>query len=460
MCFPLQLTVLLNDLIQPSDPIQTFLNAYTICSDNWESSYNLLQDQDRDLDYVSKTKKLLAMLRGRSQDNELREAIHSTHDDEILVGALALLTALAKYIGETQDTELSRYSLPFQSSAAFGGVPYWLARDRPAPFGGGVPSLPRRKKETHDSLQNYHDPLLVTPGKIGEWTLTRIGADRTLENLFAQRLRDRRFRISLSPLSYEAEIHGESQRREPPHLPFAFHLTSIGPQEQQLSALHEALQLATAEGAAILVLPELRMPPPLLTAAKKFLRDQIVDDEQGLLLVAAGSWHVEDNGRHNRCVVLNQFGEELWTHDKLREYVITKENVEDAPEFFKQIGVGEGGGSEAILRGRRLEFYDSVIGRVATAICVGFFSQEIEPLLQASEANVLLVPAMTPSITALEARAEALVHSQHAATFVANCGCVSRKASSFYQLPTKRRANGIRRLDHSSQLLSFDLSNV
>lgn len=457
---PLRPTEIIDELVQPSDVIKTFLNAYTLCQDNWHRSFNLFQNATNELSYAAKTRELLAALRAGSPEQQIRRVIGTTGDDDVLVGAFALLTALARHIGESHSSELSRYSSPYQSSERFGHVPYWLAVDRPSPFGGAIPRPPRSINELHATLRQYHDPLLVTPGRVGEFELIRIIVDRALENFCSERLREGCFRVAVSPLSYEPKIQGESQRRQPPQPPYAFHLTSIGPQDQQLVALNDTLKLATLHSAAVLVFPELRMPPALLKATKEFLQRQTVDQTSGLLLVVAGSWHIEDNGGYyNRCVVLNHFGEELWTHDKLREYVISTENVQTSPEFFRQIGVGEGGGSEAIYRGHELQFYDSVIGRVATAICVGFFSPEVEPLLRKSAADIMLVPAMTPSITALEARAVALVHTQHAATFVANCGGVSRNAPSFYQIPT-RSPNNIRRLPLGQPLLLFDLSDL
>ena len=163
-------------------------------------------------------------------------------------------------------------------------------------------------------------------------------------------------------------------------------------------------------------------------------------------------------GRFNRCVVLDHEGEDLWSHDKLREYEITAENVTRNPGVYSGIGVGPGGGMEDILRGEELQFYDSAIGRMAAAICVGFFSSEVEDLLKESVAMLFLVPAMTESITAIDACAEALVHTQHAFTLAANCGIVGAEAPSFCRWPGGRDA--VRRLDRGRLLLTFDLKNT
>lgn len=445
-----------NKLFRSSDPVETFLNAYTFCLLNEERANNLCQEEHHDLTYQTKAKELWEMLRAGKSISQIRNAIHRTDENRILLGALALLTALARYIGEARGRELSLYSDPFVDSD---GKPYWLALDGPGPFGGQLANPPHTKIQFHSTLREFSDPLLVTPASIGEWTLKRIGLDQNLENYCAQRMQSGQFRIAVSPLSYQAEIHGQSRQRQSPHQAYAFHLTSIEPLEKQLASLQNVLDCASDEGASILVLPELRMPPPLLQATKEFLRRQTLSLERGLLLVAAGSWHITvGENRYNRCVILNHFGVDLWNHDKLREYIVPAETIQDSPHFFRSIGIEAGEAKEAIHRGRTLEFYDSIIGRVAVAICAGFFSPEIEPLLQSSGANIILVPAMTPSITALEARAKALVYTQRAATFVANCGVVGNdKAFCFYQLP--QRSAGPSRLASREELLLFDLGN-
>lgn len=451
---------MVNHLYLPRDPIQTFLNAYTLCEAHRSRIHNLLQGDNEQDDYGRRANELRTMLASGATPARLRRKLVRTTDNEILLSALALLTALARHIAQRHAAELSRYSQPYRSSAAFGDVPYWLALDRPCLLAKSIAKRPRKLDELHDRIGRYHEPLVVTAGQHQEWRLTRISVDRSLENQFASRIDSGKFFVTVSPLSYEGVIRGESHRRHPPQPPDAFHLTAIEPLDGQASALRKVLERAYAERAAILVLPELRMPPPLLDVAREFLRRQTLTGERGLLMVAAGSWHVEVDGRfYNRCVVLSHFGEELWWHDKLREFVVTEAKVAAAPDLFGRIGIGSGGGSEAIQRGLAIEFYDSVIGRVAAAICIGFFSPEVEPLLQASGANVFLVPKMTPSMGDIEDRSKALVRTQHAFTFAANCGCVGARAPSFCRWPEAGEWN-IGRLDDGKLALLLDLNNL
>jgi predicted amidohydrolase len=429
-------TNVLDDIFQATDPIQIFLNAYTFCQANEKKASDLFLDDHYDSAYQSKSKELQARLKAGALVAELRNDLESVDENEAILGIFALLSALAIHIRVTQERELFSSIEPYSNSA---GVRYWLGLRRP-PLGGRIPNPRRDPLKLHWMLAECHLPLSVAPAVIKEGELTRIRLDKNLENFWQKRIARSGFRLAVSPLSYQVKIKGESRHRPEHDPPYAFHLTSLEPIEEQTAALTTVLERASSEGASVLVLPELRMPPPLLAAVKTFLRTQTVDEQNGLLMVVAGSWHVEvENKRFNRCVVLNHFGEELWTHDKLRPYVISAANYLTTPEFFHPIGIKEGGGLEDINRGARLEFYDSVIGRLAVAICVGFFSPDIEPLLKASGANVFLVPAMSPSTSDLQAVAKSLARAQSAVTLVANCGQTGSigKGFSFYQLPSK-----------------------
>lgn len=456
-------TEVIDQLFRSEDLIQIFLDTYTLCQANWANAKDLFQIEHHDDAYWSKTK-ILRQIAGKNHPIfKLRDAV-AFGDDHALVRAFALLTALAKQIEKRHGTKLSRYTSPFSNSA---GELYWLALDKPGRIVKRISSnkLPRRMDQLIHSFRSYHAPLLVTPVRLVtpdrlELELTRISMNEGLENLLAWRLKKGQFCIAVSPLSYKAEIKIEPHYRQS-YLRDKFHVSSVGPPAEQLAAIQAALEDASAKGVSILVLPELRMPPALLEETKQFLRWQsLVDEERGLLMVVAGSWHVADREGHraNRCVVLDYYGNELWRHDKLLEFVITAGNVKESPQAYQQMGIREGGATEAIHCGKRLEFYDSLVGRLAVAICVGFFSQEVEPLLWASGANVFFVPSMTPSTTDLEARANALVRSQNALTFVANCGHVGPNARSFYQLPIKNAKP--RRLRQGRRMLLFDMSEL
>lgn len=441
------------DLSRFEDPVQTFLNVYTLCEPKCSEILNLLRE--RDFDYQARADNLL-----RSLNHGFSPHLSWAGDDQTLLEGASLTNALSRHIARRHGPGLRHRSEPYCTSDSFGALPYWLASKGPSAPTSSIHGIPRDRNQLHPTFQRFHEDLLVTPGRLGEWTLTRIAANRAVEHELERRMLGMEFRVAVSPLSPDAELAGESQPRSSPRPPQEFHLTSTGPVERQAQALRHVLERAYERRAVILVLPELRLPPPLLDIARNFLRRQTITAKQGLLMVAAGSWHIDVPGgrRFNRCVVLGHDGRDLWAHDKLREYEITPQNVADNPGAYRAIGVGPDGAVEAIHRGQTLQFYDSPIGRVAVAICVGFFSPDVRPLLQASGANLFLVPAMTPSITAVEACSDDLVHTQLAYTLVANCGHVGPKARSFCRWPAAR--GNIRRLGAGKLLLTLDLNDT
>jgi predicted amidohydrolase len=140
----------------------------------------------------------------------------------------------------------------------------------------------------------------------------------------------------------------------------------------------------------------------------------------------------------------------------LSEYIVSAQNVADHPDLRTALGVSENGGCEDIRRGEQLEYCDSPLGRIATAICVGFFHFQHQDLLRACEADIHLVPAMTPDCRDLHNAAWDLVRSHHASTFVANCGTVGVQAPSFYRLPLA--GEEAVEIESGKDLLVFDLS--
>lgn len=447
-----------------ADLVQSFLNAYIICEPRQIYIENLLQDGHWNDEYVSISNQFRKWI-GANKGVETRNFLAGAGDeDSALVRAAAFLTASSSIIARQMGAELSRYrSSPFQSAPSFGGTFWWLALDKPGLLVQRIPGTPRHSEALDSTIRKYHDGLLVTPASLGEWSLKRIGARKGTENLLQARANEGTLHLAASPLSSAAKLRGESTERKPPDLPYAFRVTSIEPIGAEKAALLDVLRNAYDRGAAILVLPELRMPPELLAVAREFLANQVIEPRtRGLLLVAAGSWHIEepDDKIYNRCTILDHEGVDIWTHDKLRKFQITAGNVRQAPEFYAEIGVKEGGGEEAIRMGTELQFYDSVIGRIAAAICIGFFSQRVEPLLQTSKADLFLVPAMTSSTRDVKDRATALVRSQHAFTLMANCGTVGNRAESrsFCQWPGTR--NNVRQDDGAHPVLLIDLNDI
>jgi predicted amidohydrolase len=304
--------------------------------------------------------------------------------------------------------------------------------------------------------ENYHPLLHITPIEVDDYRLVPIDLDRTLEELIASRVAESGLKIAVSPLTHDAAIRLKVSPDFPSGVESRFVVDAIEDEDAQTEFVKNLLARCHDERVSILVLPELRVPPRLQDAIREFLGRQSLKQlfaGDGLILVVAGSWHVEGvtdelgETQHrvwNRSLVIDYRGETVWEHDKLTEYIISADNVAQKPALRTHFGLSEKGGIEGIRRGRTLEFCDCKLGRISVAICVGFFHDPIEAALRASGANVFLVPAMSPDMSPLEERARTLVRSQRASTFAANCGAVAydesskktgSKAACFYFLP-------------------------
>ncbi len=381
--------------------------------------------------------------------SSLRSDINSRSgsEEESLVRIAALLRALSKHVAR----ELLEPIIVEQTWVSV--RPRSLILER-------LNRLPRLDDEVTESLDRYHPELHLTPITVGDKRLVHCRLPRGTAELFRARLESNSLKIAMSPLSSDAELELRLSAGFPPDQPAPFLVASVGPEKTEIAVLGRLLDFCREGGISILVLPELRMPPYLFTVLEDFLRRQAWPDllaGKGLPLVVAGSWHLQDSGDWvNRSVVLDHRGEQIWTHDKLARYEITAQNVLESPWLKTGFGLNDHGGVEAIRIGDTLQFCDSPAGRLAVAICSGFFHAPLEDLLKASGATVFLVPAMTPDVRRIAGTARRLVESQRAATFVANSG--THDDRSFYLLPAANSEP--KPADSPPAIHVFDLSEV
>jgi predicted amidohydrolase len=451
-------------LLANGDLLVMLVNCYELCRHNFLTLRNArLPDRRGAGLYASLWRQFCDLLRRRrslewslppSGMDELKRLLGTGGLQETVVSAAALLTALSRFVEEKLRAAARYAHAPVRCSPEFGGGRYLVAPkilDGLASRVSIAQDRPRTSQRISEMLSGYHPLLRITPAEVEGRRLVRVPVPVLLDQRLHQRLAKGSLRIGMSPLNPDAELKGHAEPGFPADEPARFVLDAISNEASQLQVLTEVLERCHKEGVAVLVLPELRVPSSSLECIRQFLRDQQCTDTRGLLLVVAGSWHVREGAGgpwFNRSEVLDYRGELLWRHDKLAEYNLTPENVRDNPGLKDILGITDRGGVECIQAGSTLEFCDCALGRVAVAVCCGFFHQGLEPLLRAAGADVFLVPAMSPGLEDLDDRAKALVRSQHASTFVANCGAVGRPFhagraggawSCFYRTPAENR---------------------
>lgn len=327
-----------------------------------------------------------------------------------------------------------------------------------------APRLPRHDDELTPTLAEYHPGIRFTPAFQGDIELMHcpIGLETGTSEGFRQLRESSKLRIGISPLSATAKLRGTAELGYPPDRKSRFHITSLQNEDQELAALEAILQDCRKQDVHILVLPELRVSPAMLEVIRLFLDTQEssgVKTGRGLLLVAAGSWHFNDETAfRNNCTVFDAYGRRLWTHTKLTAYQATEDNVAKAPAAFAEFGIERNGGVEHINRGTQLQFTDTAIGRITVAICVGFCHSRPFDAIRAAAPDIVLVPSMSSSMDPLHDKANELVRL-HASTFVANCGVMGKgENGSFYRLPLPNATNTL--IDSGNNLLIMDLQTL
>ncbi|MEK7409049.1 MAG: hypothetical protein AAB225_28635 [Acidobacteriota bacterium] len=458
------LSALPDALIPNERALVMLVNCYQLCRTNfvtlrnarlpdsrWASLYSRLR---RELHEVLERNRAPSKPLAQVHIGELREKLDSGNLDEALVRSAALLKALSSSVANELALISGFAQLTVRSTAEFGDREFMITAHSPSAIVEKLSrahDLPRLDEQISEMISCYHSGVRITPVEVGRRRLVCLLLPSTTGLLLRERVQRGAVKIAMTPLTLEADISGRPEPGFPQDERVRFLVDNVGDERPQIARLAEVLRECHSQGVSILILPELRMPPNLLLVVQDFLKSQDCSVDRGLLIVVAGSWHTKDEKSSrwvNRSVALDCRGDTIWEHDKLAEYNLTAENVAANPDLKRRLGIGDGGGIECIEAGDQLEFCDSALGRLAVAICCGFFHQPLAELLIESGVNVFLVPAMSPVVNDIDDRARSLVRSQHASTFVSNCGTTARKlpggqiaesSSSFYRTPGAER---------------------
>lgn len=386
--------------------------------------------------------------------DSIRDELAAENADDGLARMAALLWAVSEEFGENIESAARFCRFQVRAHSSFGGEVFWVSTT-PLESVWEAFSQPRTPDEISDGVSILHPRLLITPAAVKAISI-RI---ERMEARLWQRMEARKatLQVAVSPLT----AHGVRLRivcAAEGADPCAFVVDGAVDEVADCEALLAILRKAHGEGVALLVLPELRMTPGMVEVLRDFLEGQAVSAESGLLMVAAGSWHVPDGTDYvNRCVVLGHRGGVLWDQDKLEEFHLVAENVAKDPAYWANQGIGPAGAVESIRKGTVQVAVDGPVGRLAAAICSGFFQERAAALLAEVKANFYLVPAMSAGCGELEVAAMAMVR-RRAGTFVANCGATGGvNGRSFYV--AARKGAKVERIGDGEGLLAWRFSD-
>lgn len=201
-----------------------------------------------------------------------------------------------------------------------------------------------------------------------------------------------------------------------------------------------ATEAARSLRATLLVLPELALTPASLQELRRLLH---ANGAAGFpLLTLAGCCHCPTgDGRldHNEAVLLGPDGSELHRHRKLSAFT----GFSSDPASFR---------GERLEVGDRISVLESALGNLCPLICLDLFHEPSRAALEASHANLLVVPSLSSKTTAHRDAARRYRVSLKASTFVCNRSFervaatgegglgAAPEAASFYQLSDRTEA--------------------
>jgi predicted amidohydrolase len=172
--------------------------------------------------------------------------------------------------------------------------------------------------------------------------------------------------------------------------------------DERRQELARAVAAARETKAAILLLPELSIAERDVLILREILSAH--DDDDFPVLTVAGIEHTRRaDAWVNEAVALGPDGRELRRFRKLSRF-------------------GATGLAEDTQTGTRFDVLESPIGNLAVLICLDVFHPKIRHVVEASHANVLLAPSLSPSTSAHESAARGYLSSNLSTTVVSNRG--------------------------------------
>jgi len=159
-------------------------------------------------------------------------------------------------------------------------------------------------------------------------------------------------------------------------------LDKVENEDELIGEIGQVLDEAARERATLLVFPELTFTERMRQHLVSSLANKPY--ENGPLLTVAGCCHRPGEGvrsAHNEAMLLGPDGQTLHRHAKLTRYTWQEE---DKPHR-----------AEGTETGTELGVLECALGNLAIAICLDLFESQLQGVIDASHANVFLVPSLS-----------------------------------------------------------------
>lgn len=262
-----------------------------------------------------------------------------------------------------------------------------------------------------------------------------------------------RFRLALCPL--EGPFHPRFSLQGGGRFFQAHRDRSIEGADELKAYLETVLEVATKDGANLILFPELTVDIGARSHLQSALRD-LSKDRSSLYGVVAGSFHLWDSVAEatdgperppvNETVFLDRTGAPVMVHHKKGRFRVTSSKI--SPKFFTDFA-GEGAPKEIyedIRYGSELRLIDTSLGRLAILICADAIAADDRgylPLIRRLRPDLLLVVSMSDETEPFEDFAEEMSRYWIGTVFV-NAHCILKAAQEAKAEQAVRAAAAVR----------------
>jgi Carbon-nitrogen hydrolase len=278
-------------------------------------------------------------------------------------------------------------------------------------------------RQGHSMTAYARRTVLIPVDRIGPFRIETCRLDRGAAYLGNRALKERQaLRVMLWPFSVDID-YPERDALSSARPPEFVSLRDPRNEGALWEEIERALDEARDQKVTVLIFPELSVPPALMARIQSVLAARGRHGHP--MLTLCGLCHVrQGNGLDvNEAVLLGPDGTELHRHRKLTAFTAGDEYA----------------CGERVLTGETVTVIYSAFGNLATLICLDLFHPVVRPAIERSQANVLMVPSLSPKTSAHLTAGGVFAAHQLASTFVCNrwmSGDASA-AASFYRVPRK-----------------------
>ena len=302
----------------------------------------------------------------------------------------------------------------------------------------------RSAKEFESKLSDYLQHIIVMRVPMS-YNIRFLSVERTLKRL----LQDLKSELTVGVFSVGRGIEYAFKSQSASESETNYIFDNIINSDEVNEQLKNILRFATSEQVHIIVLPELTVDQGGRETISQFLMSQSYNPV--IMMVIAGSYHINsESGEYvNEAVVFSYDGRYVRVHESTSENLRYVEWHQRKANAFNLIAKdieklrnaqnsslrrlsqilhdGTTESYEMITESREIILVDTPLGRMAVAICRDFIATEFFSCLRGCRADMVFVPAMTPTLKEFEKRCQDLGRSNQAAVFIANSDLLAAK---------------------------------